>query len=300
MLEGRRIIGLCMTKIHDRVRGTLVDEINLAVVEAGFKLVCFNSIEDFFKDDVYSKGAKTIYDRMDYDVLDGIMICAEHFCDGRIVEDIVKRARERKVPVIVLNGDVPDCVRVYNDCEESFKELVRHVLKEHHVTEPYFLAGRKDDANSAQRLGYYKEVLEEFGIPFDESRVGYGDYWEEPAMKITEELVVTGKLPQAMICANDYMAFGVIKKLKMLGYSVPKDVIVTGFDGVPAVEYYYPKLTTCRENMQLQAQTCVNILKKLFAGEPALQEYKITYGTVISESCGCVRPKPKERDEAAA
>jgi EAL domain-containing protein (putative c-di-GMP-specific phosphodiesterase class I)/DNA-binding LacI/PurR family transcriptional regulator/GGDEF domain-containing protein len=300
MLEDRKVIGLCMTKIHDRVRGALADEINLAAVEAGFKLICFNSMEDFYKDDVYSKGAQTIYDRMDYDILDGIIICAEHFCDGRIVDNIVSRAKERKVPVVILNGSVSDCVQVYNDCEESFKELIRHVLKVHHVTDPFFLGGRKGDANSVQRLEYYKEVLNEFNIPFDESRVGYGDYWDEPAMKVTEELVVTGKLPQAIICANDYMAFGVIKKLKMLGYFIPKDVIVTGFDGVPAVEYYYPKLTTCRENWQLQAQTCVNVLKKLFAGEAVEKEYKITYGTIISESCGCVSPKPKERDEAAA
>ena len=56
------------------------------------------------------------------------------------------------------------------------------------------------------------------------------------------------KLPDVVVCANDNMAFGVCKKLKMLGYHVPKDVIVTGFDGIPAVDYYFPKLTTCREN----------------------------------------------------
>ncbi len=300
MLGDKRVIGLCVTKIHDRVRGALADEINLAAVEAGFKLICFNSIEDFYKDDVYSKGARTVYERMDLDFLDGIIICAEHFCDNRIVNGIVRRAQEKKIPVVILNGEASGCVRVINDCEDAFKELVRHVIKEHHVRDPFFMAGRRDDHNSKQRLKYYQDVLEEFGIPFQESRMGYGDYWDEPAMRITEELVVSGKLPQAIICANDNMAFGVCRKLKMLGYSVPKDVIVTGFDGVPAVEYYFPKLTTCRENRQAQAQTCLSVLKKLFAGESVEPEYRIPYETVISESCGCVRPKPKERDDAAA
>ncbi|MBO4514233.1 MAG: EAL domain-containing protein, partial [Lachnospiraceae bacterium] len=300
MLGDKRVIGLCVTKIHDRVRGALADEINLAAVEAGFKLICFNSIEDFYKDDVYSKGARTVYERMDLNILDGIIICAEHFCDNRIVNDIVRRAQEKNVPVVILNGEVQGCVSVINDCEDAFKELVRHVIKEHHVKDPFFMAGRRDDYNSKQRLQFYQEVLREFGIPFDESRMGYGDYWDEPAMRITEELAVNGKLPQAIICANDNMAFGVCRKLKMLGYSVPKDVIVTGFDGVPAVEYYYPKLTTCRENLQGQAQTCIEVLRKLFAGENVDPVYQIPYETVISESCGCVRPKPKERDEAAA
>ncbi|MBQ3906057.1 MAG: EAL domain-containing protein [Lachnospiraceae bacterium] len=300
MLGEKKVIGLCVTKIHDRVRGALADEINLAAVEAGFKLICFNSMEDFYKDDVYSKGARTVYDRMDFDILDGLIICAEHFCDERIVKDIITRAGERKVPVVVLNGEEEGCVRVVNDCEESFKELVRHILREHHVTDPFFMAGRKGDHNSEQRLGYYKEVLKEFGVAFDEARMGYGDYWDEPAMRITEELALNGKLPQAFICANDNMAFGVCRKLKELGYSVPKNVIVTGFDGIPAIEYYYPKLTTCRENWQEQAKTCVAVLRKLFAGESVEQEYRIPYGTIISESCGCVKPKAKERDEAAA
>ena len=300
MLGDKKVLGLCVTRVHDRVRGALVDEINLAAVEAGFKLVCFNSLEDFFRGDDYEKGARTVYDRMDYDVLDGVIICAEHFCDRRIMDDVISRAKAKNVPVVVLNGDAPGCVKVMNDCEESFKELVRHVLTVHHVTDPFFMAGRKDDPNSEQRMKYYKEVLAEREIPFSESKMAYGDYWDEPAMRITEELAVSGRLPQAIICANDSMAFGVCRKLKMLGYSVPEDVIVTGFDGVPAIEYYYPKLTTCRENWQEQAKTCVRIFRKLFEGEAVEEEYKIPYNTLISESCGCEKPKLKERDEAAA
>ena len=300
MLGNKKVIGLCVTKIHDRVRGTLVDEINLAVLEAGFKLVCFNSIEDFYKDDVYAKGAKTIYDRIDYNVIDGLIICAEHFFNESIVGEIAKRAMENRVPVVILNGQVPGCVSINNDCKEAFQELIRHVIVDHKVTDLFFMAGRKGDKNSEMRYQYYKEVLESCGIVADETRIGYGDYWDEPAMRITEELAVNEKLPRAIICANDYMAFAVCKKLKMLGYSVPKDVIVTGFDGVPAVDYYFPKLTTCRENWQEQARKCIEVLAKTFAGECVDKVYGIPYSTILSESCGCVKPRSMERDEAAA
>ena len=300
MLGNKKVLGMCVTKIHDRVRGSLADEINLAAVEAGFKLVCFNSIEDFYRDDVFGKGARTIYDRMDYNILDGVIICQEHFCNRRVVEDIVRRASEKKVPVVILNGEAKGCIRVVNDCEEAFKRLVRHLIQEHHVTDLFFMAGRKGDHNSEERLRFYREVLEENGLAFDDTRMGYGDYWDGPAMRITEDLVVNGKLPQAILCANDSMAFAVCKKLKMLGYSVPEDVIVTGFDGIPAVDYFYPKLTTCRENWEEQAKTCVEIFRKLFSGEAVEQEYRISYGNVFAESCGCVKPKPMQRDDAAA
>ncbi|MBO4750459.1 MAG: EAL domain-containing protein [Lachnospiraceae bacterium] len=300
MLGNKKVIGLCVTKIHDRVRGALADEVNLAAVEQGFKLVCFNSIEDFYRDDVYGKGAKTIYDRMDLDVLDGLIICQEHFCNQRIVEEIVERAAQKKVPTVILNGEAKGCVSVINDCKDAFKNMIRHVIRDHHVNDLYFLAGRKGDHNSEERLQYFREVMEECGLTVRADRIGYGDYWDEPAMRITEDLVVNGKLPRAIICANDNMAFGVCRKLKMLGYSVPEDVIVTGFDGTPAVEYYYPKLTTCRENWEEQAKTCVEVLRKLFAGEPVQRVYKIPYGNKYAESCGCEKPKLIQRDEAAA
>ena len=300
MLGNKKVIGLCVTKIHDRVRGALVDEMNLAALDAGFKLVCFNSIDDFYRDDVYGRGAKTVYDRIDYGVVDGLIICAEHFMNDAVVNEIAQTALDHKVPVVILNGSVPGCVSVCNDCREAFQELVRHVIRDHGVRDLFFMAGRKGDRNSEQRYQYYCEVLRENGISVDETRKGYGDYWNEPAMCITEELAVSGKLPKAIICANDYMAFGVCKKLKMLGYSVPGDVIVTGFDGVPAVEYYFPKLTTCRENFQEQAKKCMEVFSECFAGKTVEERYDIHYATVISESCGCVVPKPKERDEAAA
>lgn len=300
MLGNKKVIGLCVTKIHDRVRGALVDEMNLAALDAGYKLVCFNSIEDFYKDDVYGRGAKTVYDRIDYGIVDGLIICAEHFMNDAVVNEIAKTALDHKVPVVILNGFAEGCVSVCNDCREAFQELVRHVIRDHGVRDLFFMAGRKGDHNSDLRYRYYCEVLRENGIPVDETRMGYGDYWNEPAMRITEELAVSGKLPKAIICANDYMAFGVCKKLKMLGYGVPGDVIVTGFDGVPAVDYYFPKLTTCRENSQEQAQKCIEVLARTFAGETVEVRHDIPYATVISESCGCIAPKPKERDEAAA
>ena len=202
MLGNKKVIGLCVTKVHDRVRGILVDEINLAALEAGFKLVCFNSTEDFYKDDVYAKGAKTVYDRMDFDILDGIIICAEHFFNEKIIEEIADRAKERKVPVVILNGSLSGCVSVNNDCEEAFKELVRHLICDLGVKDLFFMAGRQGDHNSDQRYQYYKEVLQEQGIPVDETRMGYGDYWDGPAMRVTEELVLNNKLPRAIVCAN--------------------------------------------------------------------------------------------------
>ena len=53
-----------------------------------------------------------------------------------------------------------------------------------------------------------------------------------------------GKCPDAIVCANDYMAMAVIDELYKRNLSVPQDVIVTGYDGSKSGMIYSPSVTT--------------------------------------------------------
>ena len=50
--------------------------------------------------------------------------------------------------------------------------------------------------------------------------------------------------PDALICANDFLALHVINALKRMGLSIPGDVMVAGFDGIPQSAVVEPSLTT--------------------------------------------------------
>lgn len=298
MLGDKKILGICVTKIHDRSRGELLSKINYAAVSAGFKVVCFNSFEDFFRHDAYECGARNVYDRIDYSLLDGMIICARHFCDEGLTDGIISKCKERGIPVVLLDGEREGCYNVCNNGKEAFQEMLRHLFTVHAIKDPFFIAGRKGgDYVTDQRVAWYRECLAAQGIPFREDRMDYGEFWDEPAMRITERLYREGKMPDAFICANDSMAFGVIRKLRELGISVPKDVIVTGFDGITAVNYYYPRLTTCRENPDLMAQSCIAVFQRIFEGQPAKEYQQIPYTVGLSESCGCGRVSELKRND---
>ncbi|MBP5295662.1 MAG: LacI family DNA-binding transcriptional regulator [Lachnospiraceae bacterium] len=53
-------------------------------------------------------------------------------------------------------------------------------------------------------------------------------------------------LPDAFVCANDYIAISLIAALKQKGLSIPQDVMVTGFDDSPEASVVEPALTTVR------------------------------------------------------
>lgn len=50
--------------------------------------------------------------------------------------------------------------------------------------------------------------------------------------------------PDALICANDFLAIHMMAALKRLGLTVPDDIMVTGFDGTPQSAVVEPSLTT--------------------------------------------------------
>ena len=50
-------------------------------------------------------------------------------------------------------------------------------------------------------------------------------------------LTLHGKLPDAIICANDNIAVGVCETAEAHGYKAPDDFLVTGFDNFDKASY---------------------------------------------------------------
>ena len=61
---------------------------------------------------------------------------------------------------------------------------------------------------------------------------------------MTSHLRTGAKLPTALFCSNDVIAFGVLKALREKGIRVPDDVSVVGFDDLPTAALLDPPLTS--------------------------------------------------------
>lgn len=64
----------------------------------------------------------------------------------------------------------------------------------------------------------------------------------------------------AVLCANDLMAFGVIDTLRTAGVSIPDDIAVVGFDDVPMASWGAYELTTVRLAFPQMVQRLVPLL----------------------------------------
>lgn len=289
MIKGKKVIGVCLTRLHDTTRSNCIQYLHEAAKEQGYKLIIFNSLVDFYHNDSFDEGAKKVYDIINYDILDAVIIYYESFCNKSIAESVIAGAKRKNTPVILINGEKEGCCSVIGEYGEAFKEVLRHVIQVHGVKDTFFVAGNREaDEVSDYRISCYREVLEENGLSFDEKRIAYGGYWETPTREAVEGLLKEGKkLPEAIFCANDHMAFTVCEVLKENGYRVPEDVIVTGFDGTAAAKYCRPQLTTCDQNLPGLTKLSIQAAKKVIEEGKSAFVVKYAYLPVFSESCGC-------------
>lgn len=77
---------------------------------------------------------------------------------------------------------------------------------------------------------------------------------------IQKKILQMDSIPEAFVCSNDNAAIMLIASLKELGYEIPKDISVVGFDDIILSSLVIPKVTTVRVQKELMGQNAVNRL----------------------------------------
>lgn len=282
-------IGVCLCGIHHNVPAQYISSLCAHAASAGFLLQVFTPFTELSSGDNHDKGEASVFDYIEYGKLTALIILSETFKDSSVVKKLREQASAAKVPVISVDKHLDGCYNITYDYSNSFEEIVRHIIEEHGCYFINFLAGIKDNSFSEERIEVYKKVLAEHNIPFEEERLGYGDFWELPAKAAVENFLESDlPLPEAIICCNDEMAVAACDVLQAHGFKVPDDVIVTGFDGYELGKLYSPSITTCEQDTELAAQITITICKDILDGlSNAPIDYSVDFKTVYNGSCGC-------------
>jgi LacI family transcriptional regulator len=148
--------------------------------------------------------------------------------------------------------------------------------------------GGTDESYDAQiRKKAFMSYFEEKGAVCPPELIMNGDYREDVAFSVTCALLRSGrKLPDAICCANDQMAIGVLGALKSAGIAVPEQIAVTGFDNIRQVAFGAPALTTVdRNDMQMGRILARNLVSALKGG--SLEKHLLfEVRLMVRDSCG--------------
>ena len=150
---------------------------------------------------------------------------------------------------------------------DSYKvgyEAARYLINLGHKT-IYFIEAAGDVYDSMERKRGYINAMHDYNIEFREEFVIFGMFEELFTYNAVISLLRLGdrNLPDAFIAGNDLSAIGCMKALQSLGYHVPDDVSVVGFDDIEIAEYIKPSLTTVRNPIDTQGTTAVRLMTRM-------------------------------------
>ena len=271
--------------------------INAAALDCGVKVIYFSSFSDSYSGrsyveyNKYDQGDNVSFDIPDLNDFDGIIKISTYFSESVKVH-LKQILSKTDKPVINIGGFDPDYMNIVCDDTHSFNEIVSHLIEKHNCKDIYHLAGIPGKYYTQERLEAYKSALMGHDIDFDESKVYYGTLWrdcgDDALDYILENCKKNGKkLPDAVVCANDYSAIGLIIACRKRGITVPDDLIVTGFDGVDDAVNGFPTITTSRQPFYNSGYSAVLALTEIFDGKEIPKTIRILADFMPNQSCGC-------------
>ncbi|NLJ97226.1 MAG: GGDEF domain-containing protein [Clostridiales bacterium] len=293
--NNRKTIGIFISNINNEYQEFLCEGISRRAQELGYNAIFFTSFGGYAQDE-YEGGENHITEIPNYEDLDGIIIAT----DTLIIEGLEQRIRDNikersNCPVVSIREKVDDYYNVLIDNNKVLEEVIRHFIEVHGFTKLNFLAGPEDHFDSQIRLESYKRVLTEYGIPIEEDRIYYGDFWKRMGVDAVEYWLSNSHTkPQAIICANDYMAITVVEELGRRGIAVPDEIAVSGCDDAIDSSEYVLGITTVNTPIDKMGIEAVDKIDRINKGHMEEQNSYIETKTIYRKSCGCNKDYSKE------
>ncbi|MDD5737201.1 MAG: LacI family DNA-binding transcriptional regulator [Candidatus Omnitrophica bacterium] len=178
-------------------------------------------------------------------LVDGVIIynVAYH----KDIPDNVKELQKEGVPLVFIDKYL-GTKKVNNislDNDDAMQQAVGHLVNLGHK-KIGMMNGGLMSVDGIGRSEGYKNALKKFGLEYEENFTGNADFFFHEAYEEMKRILCFPSKPDAMICANDEMAAGVIKAAQDRGLRIPQDIAVMGFDDWEGAKFLKPSLTTLR------------------------------------------------------
>jgi DNA-binding LacI/PurR family transcriptional regulator len=219
-----------------------------------------------------------VIDHLRAQAVDGVIVSAPHAWTIKAL-----RLLPDDLPVVAIDGGPGPVPSVAVDQYTGAVKATEHLLALGHETVCH-VAGPSGWLSAKAREEGWRDTLERAGRPAPpvlrgdwSARSGY-----EQGRHLAERMEAS-----AIFAANDHMALGVLRALQEAGVGVPGEVSVVGFDDVPEATYFWPPLTTVRQDFGDVGHRGLELLLEQIEGTSrSAQRVVIEPELILRESSG--------------
>ena len=192
-------------------------------------------------------------------MVDGVM-----YMSNSLEPEILELVKNLKLPVVLVEttDEANTFPSVTIDNEKAALDGTEYLIKKGNKNIAYIGKSNKSNSASALRFKGYKEALQKNNLELNEKLCYFGGLKAEDGYNGIRSIINNGKI-DAVFCASDEIAMGVINGLREQGIEVPRDVDVMGFDNIYTASIFYPKLSTIEQPMYDMGSVGMRMLIKV-------------------------------------
>ena len=289
MAEKKRLqIGLMIHHLENEYASEILKGAIAAAEELDINLILLpgrgiNAIEDDEKYSIYDYQYNVIYHYVSTANLDGLLVSAGTVGSYISRDEMLQFLHSYDpLPLLTMEVAFPGYPFICFNTN-GMKLAVEHLIRRHGCRNIGYVSGPMGNQDAMERLHCYREVLEENHIPYDRTKVVYGNF-SEASEEVVRELLEMHPDLEAVCFANDKMCIGGYHVFQQRGMRVGRDILVTGFDDSEVATSLKPMLTTVRTNISSMGYQAVQEMARMIRTGHA-ESKTLDARLIIRESC---------------
>lgn len=281
-------IAVFIGEVTSEYQAEVAKGISTATAENGLQCFFFSNCGVYGGTFLYGYGEKNVISVPYLEDYEGVIVCGDTFGIEGMYEEVTRLLeKEAKCPIVCVRQQDSRFYNVLVDNYQAMSTMVEHFIIHHGFERICFMTGILDMYDAQRRLLGYIDTMQKHGLKVTPEMVFEGDYWRTSGAAAAEWFTKGEQLPQAIVCANDYMAIAVCNALYSKGIHVPEDICVSGYDDVEEARYSSPTLSSMHVPAFEMGRTAVKVLKNVNEGIQQEQYVYVDVNPCYRGSCGC-------------
>jgi LacI family transcriptional regulator len=274
-------LGLVLPDASNAFYGRVAREIEGVTFRHGYALLVGNSMDSEERELMY---INALLERQ----VDGLIIIPSGPTAPWLEQITASQVRS-----VILDRDVavPTGTRVLIDNEAGAANAVWHLLR-HGRSRIACIAGPEWNFATQNRVQGWRRALGRADIDPSDRWLRFGSYRREDGYRQAQDLFSSVKI-DGLFVTSDEQAQGVLRAAHELGVTVPADVAIVSFDGLPEAAFSVPSLTSVEQPVSALVSSAVERVTSHYLPEDT-ERIVLATRLIVRESCGCTPEKTIE------
>lgn len=263
-------------------------------------VVCFNICNSFFasliesieiaaKEKGYFINLILTQGQIDRE-LEGIRYLSNRSVDGIILfpiaigDDYVKLLKSLNTPVVTIYNKISDeFAHIDVDCRHIMKSAVTFIKNKGYDSIAYLDVDEPTSRNNGKNIYSFEERYKGYleGIEYEGMKPHvFNDFRRKEIIEYIEE----SNSRKAILCSYDTYAVRILSMCRQLGFKVPENIGLMGFNNMAMLDDIYPRIYSVDCNIKQIGQTAFNTILRQLEGDNEIKELIIDYSFSHGES----------------